>query len=66
MALFISLVKALLLHSTDTDKFANDVVSESAKKILQKIRDDTEYQDWLADRFFVFYLNRTKSKNETN
>jgi len=34
---------------------------------LTKINDDEDYQDWLADRFFIFYLNRTRSyKQQTN
>lgn len=61
MAVFISLVKALLLHATDTDQWLPEVESATAIKLLERIRDDAEYQDWLADRFFVFYLNRTKS-----
>ena len=28
---------------------------------MNKLGTDEEYKDWLADRFFVFYLNRTRT-----
>lgn len=61
MAIFTSLVKALLLHATDTAHLLAEVKSDRAAKVLSKIRDDPEYHVWLADRFFVFYLNRTRA-----
>ncbi len=59
MNVFINLVKALLLHEVDPT-LKDQVNDPSRKKFLTKINEDVEYQDWLADRFFVFYLNRTR------
>ena len=62
MAVFVSLVKAVLLHATsEIANLLQEVKAQSARKLLDKVSKDAEYQDWLADRFFVFYLNRTKS-----
>ena len=34
--------------------------------LLRKISGDKDYQDWLADRFFIFYLNRTRTYRQNN
>ena len=37
------------------------VIDADRKEHLAKILNEEDYQDWLADRFFVFYLNRTRT-----
>ena len=59
MNIFTNLVKALLLHEVDPT-LQDQVIDPYRKEFLTKISEDIEYQDWLADRFFVFYLNRTR------
>ena len=59
MLVFDSLVKALLLHETTCT--ADQVSDPTRKELLRKVSGEPEYQDWLADRFFVFYLNRTRT-----
>ena len=64
MAIFKSLIKAiLLLQEGDAeyktlikDKFEG---SPSHQFVIEKLG-DLEYRMWLADKFFIFYLNRSK------
>ena len=56
------MVKALLLHDTSCDLIQVDaVVGYKRKEHLLKLLENEEYQEWLADRFFIFYLNRTRT-----
>ena len=66
MAIFKSLIKAvLLLQESDAEyetllkenlKCAD---SSSRQFVIDKLG-DVEYRMWLADKFFIFYLNRSK------
>jgi hypothetical protein len=59
MIVFVALIKALLLHKTDANLVAQ-VTDPERIKLLTKLASNQEYQEWLADRFFIFYLNRVQ------
>ena len=59
MVVFTNLIRAILLHVTER-RASETVRDERRQAFMLKLEESKEYQDWLADRFFVFYLNRTK------
>ena len=60
MTVLSSLVKAVLLHERNSAD-PNSVQDEGRRDLLTRVHSDAQYQEWLADKFFVFYLNRTRS-----
>ena len=66
MAIFKSLIKAvLLLQESDAELETllkvdeEGLESPSSPRVMARLA-DPEYRMWLADRFFIFYLNRSK------
>ena len=62
MAIFKSLIKAVLLLQESDAEYKTILKSEdnpSRQDVINKLG-DVEYRMWLADKFFIFYLNRSK------
>ena len=67
MILFTCLVKALLLHEID-ENLIDSVKEPYRRSLLQKLnsKDCSDYREWLSDRFFIFYLNRSRQSKVVN